>query len=54
MWRNVLLTAGLALFLAACNPPKETPTYTAGSHPGYAPGRKGEVKTITIGGKPFT
>ncbi|RIH83575.1 Flavastacin [Calidithermus terrae] len=54
MWRNVFVTAGLALFLAACNPPKETPTYTAGSHPGYAPGRKGEVKTVTIGGKPFT
>jgi len=54
MWRNVLLTAGLALFLAACSMPRETPTYTASSHPGYAPGRKGEVKTITINGKPFT
>lgn len=53
--QTVLAALTLAL-LAACtsNPPKETPTYTAGSHPGYAPGRKGEVKTITIGGKPFT
>ncbi len=54
LWKLAL--ASVLLVLAACTAtqPKETPTYTAGSHPGYAPGRKGEVKTITIGGKPFT
>ncbi|MGK0617415.1 M12 family metallopeptidase [Meiothermus cerbereus] len=54
LWKLAL--ASVLLVLAACTAtqPRETPTYTAGSHPGYAPGRKGEVKTITIGGKPFT
>lgn len=54
LWKLAL--ASTLLVLAACttNLPEETPTFTAGSHPGYAPGRKGEVKTITIGGKPFT
>ena len=50
------LTLATLFLLAACGG-KNTgggKTHTAGSHPGYAPGRKGEVKTITVNSKPFT
>lgn len=54
-WLMVVL---FALALIACNTnqvtdPKPDPKPVAGGHPGYAPGKTGEVKTVVVNGKTF-